>query len=78
MIVAPYQQQSQIDSTITYQYLTWTFYDDCCIPIIVTPSVQKNNYGLLANKDSSHLIEFLVNSIYIYDSKLIYYKIYIL
>jgi len=32
------------------------------------------NYGLRAEKSSLRLIKFLVNTIHIYDSKLIYYE----
>jgi hypothetical protein len=41
---------------------------------VLPPFVKTYNYGLCAKKNSSRLIRFTVNSIYIYGSKLIYYE----
>jgi hypothetical protein len=39
---------------------------------ILPPSEKTCNYGLRVDKSSLHLIKFLVNTIHIYDFKLIY------
>ena len=41
---------------------------------LLPPSKKGCNYKLRANKSSSRLTKFLVNTIHIYGSKLIYYK----
>ena len=42
--------------------------------VVLPPSKKEYNYRLCAIKSSSRLTKFLVNSIHIYDSKIIYYK----
>ena len=72
MIVAPNQQQSQIDSTNTYQYLTWPSTMIVASQLYLVPrSKKKCNYKLRAMKNYLCLIKFLINNIHIYDFKLI-------
>jgi hypothetical protein len=54
--------------------------EKCCmsetvdIEYYLRPKKKECNYVLRASKNSSCLIKFLANTIYIYDSKIIYYK----
>jgi hypothetical protein len=64
----------QVCVTALHYYSRWAVASHLVLINLLPPSRKKCKYVLRASKSSSRLIKFLVNTIYIYGSKIIYFK----